>query len=108
MKLINLKPRLGSAGGRIATLQPIRPDTVPRVRGWKGVQDRNRIRVRDGGQCQQCKRERREHIGLGSDVDHVVPLWEGGTDTDDNKELLCDEHHKAKSAREAARRAGRG
>lgn len=108
MKLTTLKPRLGSTSGRVSTLSPARPDTVVRVRGWKGVQDRNRIRARDGGQCQQCKREGREHISLGTDVDHIVPLWKGGTDDDRNKELLCDEHHKAKSALEAAERAGRG
>lgn len=108
MKLTTLKPRLGGTGSRVATLAPIRPDTVPRVRGWKGVQDRNRIRARDGGQCQQCKREGREHIGLGVAVDHIVPLWKGGSDDDSNKEMLCKEHHDAKSAREAAERFGRG
>lgn len=106
MKLGTLKPRLQGSNGRIAVHAPVRPDTVSRVRGWKGVQDRNRIRARDAGQCQQCKREGRAYIALGVDVDHIIPLWEGGTDDDANKELLCDEHHKAKSALEAARRAG--
>jgi 5-methylcytosine-specific restriction protein A len=104
-RLQTLKPRLQLAGNRIATAAPVRPDVVERKRGWAGVQDRNRIRARDHGQCQQCIREQREHISNGHEVDHIVPLADGGTDDDDNKETLCDEHHKAKSAKEARARA---
>jgi 5-methylcytosine-specific restriction protein A len=105
MKLHTLKPRLQGVNSRLTTHAPTRPDTVQRVRGWKGVQDRNRIRARDGGECQQCIRDGCDHISLGVDVDHIIPLWDGGRDDDGNKELLCDEHHKAKSAKEATRRA---
>jgi 5-methylcytosine-specific restriction protein A len=110
-RLTTLKPRLQTAGARIQVLSPIRPETVERKRGSAGVRDRNRIRARDHGQCQQCIREKREHINNGFEVDHIVPLWKGGSDDDGNKEVLCDAHHKAKSAREASERAafdGRG
>jgi 5-methylcytosine-specific restriction enzyme A len=30
-------------------------------------------------------------------VDHRIPLFKGGTDTDDNRQNLCDECHLAKS-----------
>jgi 5-methylcytosine-specific restriction endonuclease McrA len=108
MKLAMLRPRLQAVGNRLATLAPARPNVVERKRGWAGVQDRNRIRARDKGQCQQCIRERRSHINNGFQVDHVVPLWDGGTDDDSNKETICDEHHKIKTAREAKERAARG
>jgi 5-methylcytosine-specific restriction protein A len=106
-KLQTLKPRLQAAGNRLATLAPVRPDTVQRKRGYAGVKDRQRIRARDNGLCQQCRREGR--ITIGYPVDHIVPLWKGvergGTDADSNKETLCDPCHDAKSAREAAERA---
>ena len=80
-----------------------RPETVQRKRGWAGMKDRNRIRARDCGLCQECKRQGR--VGLGSAVDHIVPLWKGGSDDDTNKELLCGRCHDAKTAREAGERA---
>jgi 5-methylcytosine-specific restriction protein A len=105
-KLQTLKPRLQAAGQRLAPFNPPRPDTVPRVRGWKGMQDRERIRARDCGLCQECKRQGR--VSVGTVVDHITPLWKGGSDDDANKELLCQTPcHDAKTAREARER-GRG
>lgn len=103
MKLTTLKSRLQTAGNRIATLTPQRPDTVQRKRGWAGVQDRERIRKRDCGLCQECKRQGRTSVGAA--VDHIKPLWDGGDDTDENKELLCQPCHDVKTAREARQRA---
>jgi 5-methylcytosine-specific restriction protein A len=107
-RLTTLKPRLQVVRDRVPTAAPARPDTVERKRGWAGVQDRNRIRARDHGQCQQCIREQREHINNGFDVDHIIPLWKGGRDDDSNKQTLCAEHHKDKTAREANERAALG
>ena len=101
-KLQTLKPRLQAAGNRLATLAPVRPDTVQRVRGWRGVQDRERIRKRDCGLCQECKRQGRTTVG--HPVDHIVPLWAGGSDDDINKETLCTDCHDAKTTREAKER----
>jgi 5-methylcytosine-specific restriction protein A len=103
VKLQTLKPRLQSAGSRLPTLAPVRPDTVERVRGWRGVQDRERIRKRDCGLCQECRRNGK--VTVGHPVDHIVPLWAGGSDADYNKETLCAPCHDAKSAREAKQRA---
>lgn len=103
-KLQTLRPRLQAAGNRLPTLTPQRPDTVQRVRGWRGVKDRERIRERDCGLCQECLRQGRTSVGTV--VDHKVPLWKGGSDDDSNKELLCQTPcHDAKSAREATERA---
>lgn len=103
MKLKTLKPRLKVAGDRVRTMPTVRPGAVERKRGYAGVKDRERIRERDCGLCQECLRQHRTTLGI--DVDHIIPLWEGGPDTDENKELLCLEHHQEKSAIEAARRA---
>jgi 5-methylcytosine-specific restriction protein A len=53
--------------------------------------------------CVQCKAE--GVIRVLDEWDHVVPLWAGGADTEDNLAGLCKPHHDAKSAREAAERA---
>ncbi|MGV7210489.1 HNH endonuclease [Oxalobacteraceae bacterium A2-2] len=101
-KLTALKPRLQVAS--TSRIQPLAA-TVQRKRGSAGVRDRQSIRERDEGMCQECKRQGRTR--LGSAVDHIVPLWQGGSDEDDNKELLCTPCHDAKTAQEAAQRGGR-
>ena len=103
MKLQTLKPRLQAASGRLPVLAPARADVVERKRGSAGVRDRDRIRRRDCGLCQECKRNGR--VAMGAAVDHIVPLWKGGSDDDANKELLCAPCHDVKSAREARERA---
>lgn len=65
------------------------------------MRDRERIRTRDKGLCQACLEAGR--VTLGTQVDHKVPLSAGGSDADDNKWLLCDACHKAKSRAERAR-----
>jgi 5-methylcytosine-specific restriction protein A len=102
-KLQTLKPRLQAAGGRLTVLAPARPGVVERKRGYAGVKDRQRIRERDCGLCQECKRQGRTTVG--HPVDHIIPLWAGGSDADINKETLCIDCHDAKSAREAGQRA---
>lgn len=104
MRLQLLKPRLQAAGGRLPAHTTARPDVVERKRGSAGVRDRERIRKRDCGICQECARQGR--LGVpGWPVDHIVPLWKGGSDDDSNKEVLCVSCHDAKTAREAAERA---
>ena len=103
MKLQQLRTSLPMAASRVAMLPTQRPDTVQRVRGSAGVRDRNRIRARDCGLCQECQRKGRATIG--GPVDHIIPLWKGGSDDESNKEVLCVPCHDAKTAREAADRA---
>lgn len=106
MRLQTLKPRLATAPfSRLQVLKG-RPGTVERKRGSAGVKDRSKIRERDCGLCQACKEQGR--VSLGAEVDHKVPLWAGGSDEEGNKWLLCQPHHDAKTAREAAERAAGG
>jgi 5-methylcytosine-specific restriction protein A len=102
-RLQSLKPRVQSLNSsRIKPLVDV-PDTVQRKRGYTGVKDRERIRERDLHLCKAC--ERKGIVRPGKDVDHIIPLWAGGSDEPDNKELLCDECHDAKTEREAKERA---
>ena len=77
---------------------------VERKRGTTGVNDRNKIKARDCGLCQECKRKGR--VRAGAEVDHIIPLHLGGSDEGGNKELLCRECHASKTSRELAGRAG--
>lgn len=76
-----------------------------RKTGRRGVEDRERIKRRDKGVCQQCLNEGK--FIPGKEVDHIVSLENGGEDSDENKWLLCTKCHKAKSASER-RVKGRG
>ena len=66
---------------------------------WYAV--RVRILTRDAYTCRSCSA-----IVAGKDahVDHVVPLEDGGTDTDDNLQTLCAACHGRKTRAEQRRR----
>ena len=90
---------------------------------------RRRIRKRDRGRCAECRVDtykiRRELQKLGKgrarairergykpgksfwELDHIVPLIDGGTHDDDNLQTLCTPCHTAKTAEEARTRAER-
>lgn len=91
-----LKPRVSALDQRTA-----RPAQVERIRGRRGVDIRARNLARDP-LCAHCTGL--GFVTLATVVDHVVPLWKGGADTDENKQNLCDECHKVKSAAEARER----
>ncbi len=74
--------------------------------GWAWEQAVKRIRARDCDLCQQCVREGGDHVGTYSAVDHIVPKAEGGGDDDLNLEVICKEHHDAKTAAESRRARG--
>jgi 5-methylcytosine-specific restriction protein A len=66
-----------------------------RTQGREGVEQRRRIRVRDSYSCRHCSRALR--VG---EVDHIKPLEHGGTNDDDNLQLLCSICHKIKTAKD--------
>jgi len=69
---------------------------------WKEMRDF--VWVRDEALCQECLRQGvlnplRRGYNEGH-VDHIVPRNRGGSDFDDNLELLCKRCHDSKSAKE--------
>ena len=52
--------------------------------------------------CAECQRQGR--VRYGDELEHVVPLWNGGAESDANREWICREDHKIKTAREASER----
>lgn len=65
--------------------------------GWQQQRDAQRILRRFKRICHWCKRPG------ATQVDHVIPLAEGGTDTDDNKRPIHESCHKRKTQAESAR-----
>jgi 5-methylcytosine-specific restriction enzyme A len=76
-------------------------------RGYGADWARRRVRIlkRDCGLCQPCLRN--SEVTKATQVDHIVPKAEGGTDDDDNLQAICSPCHTAKTAQESARARSR-
>lgn len=76
----------------------------PHRRGYtaKWQKIRQRVFIRDQGQCRNCRRV----LGKPGEAhaDHIQPKAAGGTDAMSNLQLLCDRCHGAKTR--AEQRAG--
>lgn len=103
MKLTTIKPRVQTL--KASRVQPldIKAGATKRIAGYTWMKIRRAVMVRDQFACQACGR-----VGTDHEVDHVVPLEQGGSNDMSNLSLLCVECHKAKTASEATRRAGGG
>lgn len=79
----------------ISKRQPRPPDLRPNAhargygRDWKIIRDEH---LRNYPWCVLCGE-------TGTDVDHIRPRKQGGTDDPDNLQTLCHKHHSAKTAR---------
>ena len=74
-------------------------------RPWRRL--RKAVLERDKYLCQPCRQAGR--VAQAGIVDHILPKAEGGTDSDDNLQSICEPCHKAKTQQEAqrARHGGR-
>jgi 5-methylcytosine-specific restriction protein A len=54
--------------------------------------------------CELCIKE--GIVTPAVEVDHIVPLWAGGKESDSNRQSICRSHHIEKSAKEAKERYG--
>jgi 5-methylcytosine-specific restriction protein A len=71
-----------------------------RTRGRKLQRQRARL-FREQPLCVVCLAKGR--VTPATERDHIIPLSQGGTDTDDNVQALCSACHKAKSQSEMNR-----
>lgn len=103
MRLKTIKPRIASLGSRVQT----QTTSTVRITGSRLQTIRERILIRDHGlcQCDECKALPTPL--LASEVDHIIPLWEGGQEMDANRQSLNVDCHARKSAEEAKRRHSR-
>ncbi|MFO0448249.1 MAG: HNH endonuclease signature motif containing protein [Pseudomonadota bacterium] len=99
-----LKPRVAPLD-----LRRVQPLTIRDQRNLSSAAwQRTRLRIlREANgtcQCQECKSTGR--LRPAHEVDHIVPVWEGGGEDDANLQAINRQCHKAKTADEAKRRGG--
>ena len=97
-------PELAETAGRCAAHQRqawVHPNRRPLPPNWSKL--RAQVLRRDRRTCQTCG-------GRATQVDHIVPRADGGTDEVSNLAAICDGCHKAKTNTEAiqARHPDRG
>jgi len=70
------------------------------ARGYGSAWKRLRAKVieRAMGVCEECMAWSR--VTPGTEVDHIKPKAQGGSDSLDNLQLLCESCHRIKTARE--------
>lgn len=95
------KPKLKMAVSTIAKPAKSRSQQN-RIRGSAWMAIRARILQRDSGLCQICKAAGR--LTMATEVDHRVPLEDGGSNDDSNLDSVCQPCHAIKTAEEASRR----
>lgn len=73
-----------------------------RTRGRKWMEIRSRVMRRDGYMCQcgKCKGKKL----LADEVDHIVPLFKGGTDDLDNLMAMNKDCHEDKTNKDKGNR----
>jgi 5-methylcytosine-specific restriction enzyme A len=96
LKLATLKPRVQTLGSRLAP-QP-KPSKQPgyRIRGRALMTLRYR-HFRRNPLCVHCQAKIPPQISIAVELDHIVALTNGGTDTDDNRAGLCHSCHQLKT-----------
>jgi 5-methylcytosine-specific restriction protein A len=89
MKLATLKPRVDAVAGRT-----LRTTAIQRIRGRR-LQRIRREHFRRNPLCVHC--EAKGLVSLAVELDHIVPLHRGGSDSEANRQGLCAECHAAKT-----------
>jgi 5-methylcytosine-specific restriction endonuclease McrA len=104
MKLNRLPNRLASVVTTRLPVLDVKAGSTRRISGSTWMQTRRRILQRDGFACQCCG-----VVRMDNEIDHRVPLEQGGSNEDSNLQTLCggpDGCHTRKSKAEAKDRAG--
>lgn len=103
MALTTLKPRLSTlkAMSKVKLLDT-KAGATERIRGRAWMRERHAALVNGLFTCVDCGL-----ISVTNEVDHDIPLEQGGLNDQSNYRIRCIECHKAKTAREAGSRAGR-
>lgn len=93
-----LKPRLATLNTSQVKTLTARIGATERTRGSKWVKIRAKW-LSAHPLCVMC--EAKGYAKPATQLDHIIPLWQGGKDDESNYQSLCDECHKDKTAEEA-------
>lgn len=97
MSIRTLGNRVGTLSDRVHVVRGDAPDMVVRTRGRKWMRICADMARREPF-CRVCMA--RGIQSVGRQTDHIVPLWQGGTDDESNLQRLCMDCHDEKSQRE--------
>ena len=95
MKLHKLGARLPVVNTNRVKVLETKAGATPRTRGDAWMKIRRRVLLAGEFRCVDCR-----HISMSNQVDHHIPLEQGGTDSESNLVIRCIECHKAKTAAE--------
>lgn len=94
-----LKPQLRTLNTSVAS-----PSTTKRIDGNTRIAVVKRLARERPRMCAECYRH--GLVRFGDELDHIAPLWKGGSNDPVNLQWLCVACHAEKTAREAAERGG--
>jgi 5-methylcytosine-specific restriction protein A len=100
------KPRLKTLPSRIQekNLSKVRTSIqTVRLTGSRWIAIKKSFEIFNPRLCAECNRQ--GLVGNGDELDHIVPLWSGGSNSLSNLQWLCIEHHIAKTKEEAKQRS---
>lgn len=97
MRLQTLKPKLKAIDTRTIKVLEAKAGATPRIYGDTWGKIRQRIAKQHNYRCAQCGLIWRSHI---DQIDHIIPLEQGGSNDDANLQPLCDGCHKVKTLAE--------
>jgi 5-methylcytosine-specific restriction protein A len=83
-----------------ATIKPL--VATERIRG-SALQKIRKAKLLANPACELCLAK--GMVTLATEVDHKMPLWAGGKETDSNRQSLCTSCHLDKTKKEAKMRA---
>jgi 5-methylcytosine-specific restriction protein A len=107
-RLKTVAPRVGTAPSRLPASQKV--ETYGQGRGgrpWRRLREQILVRDMYRCRCEECEPKPLLERAPASEVDHITPKAEGGTDDPRNLRAINTEHHKRKTAQEARRGTGR-
>jgi 5-methylcytosine-specific restriction endonuclease McrA len=104
-RLQTLKPRIQAAKLERIKMLDTKAGATERIRGRAWMKTRERVALAHDYRCAGCGCV---WVPSRDQIDHAVPLEQGGSNDDSNLRPLCDDCHKAKTADEARLRGGAG
>jgi hypothetical protein len=99
------KPKLKTLKTKIVgkELSQVRvSDGSKRITGSRWIAIKKSFELLNPRLCAECDRQGK--VGNGDELDHITPLWAGGTNDPTNFQWLCKEHHITKTNEEAKQR----
>lgn len=98
MALLRLGSRVSVLDTRRVAVLDTKAGSTKRTRGYAWMQIRRKVLIDQGFACKDCG-----HVSASNEIDHEVPLEQGGTDDKTNLVVRCKPCHAAKTADENRR-----